>query len=197
MVRNKTWLVPTLVAVRTIAQQREAARSDPAGLHYLPPALRKKWAPDEIDNEVSPQVAQWYLAQFQNDLKIARVLHDAGVQMLAGSDSLDPLNFPGPSLHAELKLLTEIGFTPLEALQAATLKPAEFLNATGAGGWGTIEPGKAADLVLLDADPLADIGNTSKIAGVVLGGRLFNRDDLDQLLGQARAAADRAGTRSP
>ncbi len=191
MVRHKTWLVPTLVAIRTIAQQREAARSDPAGLHYLPPAVRKKWAPDEIDKEVSPEVAKWYLAQFQNDLKIARVLHDAGVQMLAGSDSLDPLNFPGPSLHAELKLLTEIGFTPLEALQAATLKPAEFLNATGAGGWGTIEPGKAADLVLLDADPLAAIENTRKISAVVVAGKFLDRAALDQLLAQARTAADK------
>ena len=191
MVRNKTWLVPTLVAVRAIAQQREAARSDPAELHYLPPALRAKWTPDEIDKEVSPEVAKWYLAQFQNDLKITRVLHEAGVQMLAGSDSLDPLNFPGPSLHAELKLLTEIGFTPLEALEAATLKPAEFLNAAGAGGWGTIKPGKAADLVLLDADPLAAIENTRKIFAVVVAGKFLDRAALDQLLAQARAAADK------
>ena len=90
----------------------------------------------EIEKQISPEIAKWYLAQFQNDLKLARSMHEAGVQMMAGSDSLDPFNFPGPSLHEELKLLTEVGFTPLQALQAATSKPAEFLSATGESGWG-------------------------------------------------------------
>ena len=92
-------------------------------------------------------------------------------------------------MHEELKLLTEAGFTPLQALQAATSKPAEFLNATSEGGWGTIEAGKAADLVLLDADPLADIGHTRKISAVILGGKFLARDDLDQMLAEARTAA--------
>ena len=188
LVRNKTWVVPTLVAVRTIAQQREAAKSPQPWLAYLPPGLRKSWAPDEIDKQISPEVAQWYLAQFQNDMKLARAMHAAGLQMMAGSDSLDPFNFPGPSLHEELKLLTEAGFTALQALQAATSKPAEFLSATSEGGWGTIEAGKAADLVLLDADPLADIGHTRKISAVILGGKFLARDDLDQMLAEARTA---------
>ncbi|MEO5718066.1 MAG: amidohydrolase family protein [Chthoniobacterales bacterium] len=187
MVQNKTWLVSTLVAIRAIAQQRELAREDPPELAYLPPELRAKWTPAEIKKEVSPEVAKWYLAQFQNDLKIARALHAAGVQMMAGSDSLDPLNFPGPSLHDELKLLTEIGFTPMEALQAATSSPAQFLEAGGAGGWGTIQAGRVADLVLLEADPLADIANTKKIAAVVIAGKFLDRAALDRLLAEARA----------
>ena len=190
LVRNRTWVVPTLVAMRAIARQREEARSAPPELAYLPPALRQSWSPHEIEKEVSPEVAQWYRAQFQNDLKIARSMHAAGVQMMAGSDSLDPFNFPGPSLHEELKLLTEVGFTPLQALQAATSKPAEFLNATGEGGWGTIQAGKAADLVLLDADPLADVGNSTKINGVIVRGKFFDRVALDRMLAEARAAAE-------
>ena len=189
-VRNKTWVVPTLVAIRTVAHQRELARSEPAGLAYLPPALRRIWSPNEIEKQASPQAEKWYRAQFENDLKLAHSMHAAGVQMMAGSDSLDPFNFPGPSLHEELKLLTEAGFTPLQALRAATSKPAEFFNATGVGGWGTIQAGKTADLVLLDADPLADIANTRKIAAVILGGRFLGRANLDQMLNQARAAAD-------
>jgi imidazolonepropionase-like amidohydrolase len=187
-VRNRTWVVPTLVAMRTTAQQREAARSDLPGLAYLPPALRKSWAPDEIDKQVSPEVAKWYLAQFQNDMKLARAMHDAGVQMMAGSDSLDPFNFPGPSLHDELQLLTEAGFTSLQALQAATLNPARFLDATGDGGWGTIQPGRIADLVLLEADPLVDIRNSTKISGVMVRGKFLDRAALDRLLAEARAA---------
>jgi imidazolonepropionase-like amidohydrolase len=112
--------------------------------------------------------------------------------MMAGSDSLDPFNFPGPSLHEELRLLTEVGFTPLQALEAATSKPAEFLNGTGEGGWGSIQPGRTADLVLLEADPLTDIANTKKIAAVILRGNLLTRGDLDQMLVQARAAGDKA-----
>ena len=189
-VRNRTWVVPTLVAMRTTAQQREAARRDLPGLAYLPPALRQSWTPNEIDKQVSPEVAKWYLAQFQNDMKLARAMHDAGVQMMAGSDSLDPFNFPGASLHDELKLLTEVGFTSQQALQAATSKPAEFIHASSGGGWGTIEPGKIADLVLLEADPLVDIANTRKIAAVILGGRFLGRNDLDQMLSQARGAAE-------
>ena len=192
LARNRTWVVPTLVAMRETARVREAARSDPPELAYLPAALRRSWSPDEIDKQVSPAVAKWYLAQFQNDMKLARAMHTAGVQMMAGSDSLDPFNFPGPSLHEELKLLTEVGFTPRQALQAATSKPAEFLNGTGEGGWGSIQPGRNADLVLLEADPLTDIANTKKIAAVILRGNLLTRGDLDQMLVQARAAANKA-----
>ena len=185
MSRNKTWLVPTLVAIRAIAQQRETARGNPPQLAYLPPALRAKWAPKEIEKEVSPQVAQWYSAQFQNDLKIARALHEAGVRMLAGSDSLDPLNFPGPSLHEELNLLVEASFTPMQALQAATAGPAEFF---GTQEWGTIAPGQVADLVLLEANPLEDIRDSRKISAVVVGGKFLDRAALDRLLAEARAA---------
>ncbi len=192
LIENKTWVVPTLVAMRDTAQRRELARSEPAELAYLPPALRKAWLPHEIEKEESAEVARWYQAQFQNDLKIARAMHAAGVRMLAGSDSLDPLNFPGPSLHEELKLLTEVGFSPMEVLQAATAGPAEFLGATGDGGWGTVQPGQVADLVLLDGDPLAEITNTRKIAAVVLGGKFLDRAELDRLLAAARAAADKA-----
>ena len=190
LVRNETWVVPTLVAIQTIARERELARSQPAGLAYLPPALRKSWSSDEIEKQVSPAVANWYLAQFQNDMKLARSMHASGVRMMAGSDSLDPFNFPGPSLHEELKLLTEAGFTPMQALQAATSSPALFFAASGEAGWGTIQPGRIADLVLLDRNPLVDIANTKKIAAVILGGKLFNRGDLDQMLDKARAAAE-------
>jgi len=157
-------------------------------LCYLPSALRKNWAPGEIEKQVSAKVASWYSAQFQNDLKIARSMHDAGVQMMAGSDSLDPFNFPGPSLHDELQLLTKVGFTPLEALQAATSQPAKFLNIPD---FGALRPRASADLVLLEADPLANIANTRKIAAVVVRGKFYSREDLDRMLSEARTAANR------
>src|ERR1039457_273275 len=96
----------------------------------------------------------------------------AGVAILAGSDG----GKPGESLHQELELLVAAGLTPAQALRSATLEPAKYLNA--AGSIGTVEEGKAADLVILDADPLADIRNTRRIAGVVLAGKYFNRRSL-------------------
>ncbi len=111
-------------------------------------------------------------------------MNRAGVRFLAGTDTGNPYCFPGFSLHDELALLVEAGLTPLEALQAATVNAAEFLGVKET--LGTIEKGKSADLVLLDANPLEDIRNTQKINAVILNGRLFDRQALDQMLDRAK-----------
>jgi len=90
------------------------------------------------------------------------------------------LGIPGFSLHEELVRLVEAGLTPLQSLQAATLNPARVLGL--ADSLGTIEPGKLADLVLLDANPLDDIRNTQQIRAVVADGQLYRRADLDRLV---------------
>ena len=100
--------------------------------------------------------------------------------LLAATDVGVPFQVPGISLHVELERLVEAGLTPLEALQTATLNPARVLALTESSG--SIGPGKFADLVLLDANPLEDIRNTQKIHAVVANGRLFRRADLDQIL---------------
>ena len=190
-VRHHTWVVPTLVAIKTIGQQRELAQHQPVELAYLPAKIRQSWSQPEIEKTLPADVAKWYRAQFQNDLKLAKSMHSAGVEMMAGSDSLDPFNFPGPSLHEELQLLSQIGLSPMEALQAATSTPAKFLNA--GGEWGSIQPGKVADLVLLDANPLDAIANTRKISAVIVGGDFLGRPQLETMLAKAKSAADRAG----
>ncbi len=186
---NKTWVVPTLIAIDTIAHQLDLAKkeNDPR-LAYVPPALRAQWTPAAIAKDLTPEVAQWYREQSDFDLKVVRSMHAAGVAIMAGSDSLDPFDFPGSSLHDELKLLVQAGFTPMEALQTATIKPARFLGRDQPGGFGAIEAGRLADLVVLDANPLDDITNTRRICAVVLNGRLLDRAELDQLLEQARAS---------
>ena len=111
---------------------------------------------------------------------MAQTMQRTGVSLLAGTDVGLPNLFPGFSLHDELALLVEAGLTPLEALQAATRNTAQ---AIGLGDeLGTIEVGKLADLVLLDADPLAAITNTTRIAAVVANGRLLEEPDLQGLL---------------
>jgi imidazolonepropionase-like amidohydrolase len=113
-------------------------------------------------------------------LENVRLLNEAGVILLAATDIGVPFQVPGISLHVELERLVEAGFTPLEALRAATLHPARVLELTDSSG--TIEPGKFADLVPLDANPLEDIRNTRKIRAVVADGRIYRRADLDHLL---------------
>jgi imidazolonepropionase-like amidohydrolase len=115
-------------------------------------------------------------------------LHAAGAPILAGTDSFDAFCLPGDALHAELEWLVRGGLTPLAALRAATVAPARFLGR--ARTQGTIERGRRADLMLLDADPLADIRNTRRIAAVVAGGRVLDRAALDALLAGVRARAE-------
>ena len=96
---------------------------------------------------------------------------------------------PGISLHEELRLLVQAGLTPLEALRTATLNAARVLYL--ADSLGSIDAGKLADLVVLDANPLADIANTRRIRAVVANGRLYRREDLDRLLVSVEAFGQR------
>jgi imidazolonepropionase-like amidohydrolase len=107
-------------------------------------------------------------------------MHDAGVPMGAGTDTPIGLSVPGYSLHSELEMLVRAGLSPLEALEAATLRPAGFFGLEGE--MGTIEPGRLADLVLLSGNPLEDITQTRSIQAVVTKGRLLGRSDLDALV---------------
>jgi Amidohydrolase family len=166
--------VPTLVA---------NAGSDPQGfvadakrMALVPPPVREEWrtmaeGPDPIGELLGPVDAAI--------LNRVRVLHEEGNLILAGTDVGNPFLVPGLSLHRELGRLTEAGLSPLEALQAATLLPARVFGLEDS--LGTVETGKFADLVILDANPLDDIANTKRIRAVIAKGRLFRRPDLDQL----------------
>jgi imidazolonepropionase-like amidohydrolase len=125
---------------------------------------------------------------YQKELEIVSAMRRAGVPILAGTDTGNPFCFPGFSLHDELALLVQSGLRPVEALQAATINPAKFLSLDKM--LGTIEQGKIANLVLLDANPLDEIRNTQRINAVVLNGKLFDRKALDKMLSQAEAATN-------
>jgi imidazolonepropionase-like amidohydrolase len=118
---------------------------------------------------------------------LIRALHAGGVGLLLGSDGPQVWNVPGFSVHRELQYLVQAGLTPYQALETGTRSVAAFFGTTA--DRGTIAQGKRADLVLLEANPLADIGNSSKIAAVVLGGRLLTKDDIDKQLAALRPAA--------
>lgn len=106
--------------------------------------------------------------------------HAAGVPIGAGTDTPIGLAIPGYSLHSELEFLVRAGLSPLEAIESATVRPAEYFSLQDE--MGTIDVGKKADMVLLDANPLDDINNTKKISAVVTKGRLLTRDDLEELV---------------
>jgi len=143
LVKNKTWYVPTLVA------------------YYKGFVL---WGDDK--KEIAER-----RKDLANLIALTEAMHRAGVQIMAGSDFSDWALVPGVDLHNELGLLVEAGFSPIEALQAATIKPAQFLHQ--ADSLGTIEKGKIADMVLLNANPLEDISHTRMIDSVILNGRLI------------------------
>src|SRR5690606_7777660 len=117
-------------------------------------------------------------------MRMVGEMHRAGVKLLAGTDTPAMPVPPGFGLHDELEALTRAGVSPPGALQAATLNAAEFF---GAGDLGAIEAGKLGDVVLLDANPLADIRNTRRIAAVILKGQAYERAALDELLAALEA----------
>ena len=118
-------------------------------------------------------------------------MQEAGVKILAGTDTPNPYCYPGFSLHDELAFMVQAGLTPLEALQTATINPARFFGITNR--YGTVEKGKAADLLLLNANPLEDIANTKQIDVVIAAGHVYDSSARQQLLQDAAEKAAIAG----
>jgi imidazolonepropionase-like amidohydrolase len=106
-----------------------------------------------------------------------RAAHDAGAIVLTGTDTGNPFAFPGYGVHQELSLMVQAGIAPMEALAAATANPAKFFKEDSQ--WGSIATGQAADLLVLDADPLVDIANTRRIAHVIQRGVPIDRAKLN------------------
>lgn len=127
-------------------------------------ALRSVWADPRLTDEDREAGERIQLRQ----LVIVATMAQSGVALMSGTDG--PLSEAGPGLHDELGMLVAAGLSPMQALQSVTRNPAEFMNRQTE--LGTIEKGKIADLVLLEADPLADIANARRVSAVILGGRL-------------------------
>jgi imidazolonepropionase-like amidohydrolase len=181
MARFESRQVPTLVMLRRMYFiDTEKVVDDPA-LAYISPAIRKQWEdPREDLKRIPPDVLARLAREYEMLTRTLKPMRRAGVMIMAGSDTGDPYTYAGFDLHRELELLTDAGLTPLEALRSATLEPAKYLDAQDS--IGAVEQGKTADIVLLDADPLADIRNTRKIAAVVLAGKYLSRAKLAAML---------------
>src|SRR5262249_35365003 len=143
-------------------------------LKYISPFMKKGWDPKNDFRFKMLTPADWAIRKkvYARQLEIARIFHRRGVRFLAGTDLANPYLYPGFSLHDDLALLVSVGFSNLEALQAATLEPARFLG--GLDSLGTVAAGKLADLVLLTGDPLRDIENVRKVDVVIADGRVYD-----------------------
>jgi Amidohydrolase family/Tetratricopeptide repeat len=187
--KNHTWQCPTLTVLRSSAFLDDPSVTNDPRLKYMPRPIVSSWDP-RADSRFNARTAEdWALEKraFRKEVEVVGAMQHAGVEILAGTDTLNPYCFPGFSLHDELGLLVQSGLTPMQALQAATVNPARFMGRET--DLGTIEVGKLADLVLLDANPLDDIANTRKINAVVYGGRLFPKASLDEMLTNVEALA--------
>ena len=182
--KNGTWHVPTLIRLRTgsLATDDTLYRTDP-NLVYVSKATRAAWegaavAYGQANDAASAARLRTYYDKLQT---LPKLLKANGVKMLAGSDTsvIATWVIPGFSLHQEFKLLAASGLKPLEILQMTTINVAEFFSREST--MGTVEEGKNADLVLLDANPLADIANLDKISAVVLKGKYFSKAALDKM----------------
>jgi hypothetical protein len=180
-VKNETWQCPTLTVLRSSAYLGDQSFRNDQRLRYVPRPVRDRWGLRIANRNEADYVNAKKV--FQKELEIVGSMQRAGVPLLAGTDTGNPFCFPGFSLHDELALLVIAGLTPAEALRSATLNPAKFLGLDKT--LGSVEQGKIADLVLLDANPLADIRNTQTINAVISNGRLFDRKALDKMLAQA------------
>jgi imidazolonepropionase-like amidohydrolase len=191
LAKNKTWQCPTLVWERggNLIDATDFSK-DPRA-KYVPAYWKDKtWKvfSDQVKTEFNTDDLATRQKFIAKELEVVQLLHKTGVPFLAGTDTPPGVYiFPGFSLHEELERFVAAGFTPLEALQTATLNPAIFLHVDK--DLGTIERDKIADLVLLEANPLEDIRNTQKIAAVVFNGHYISHNDLEKILQKVETTA--------
>lgn len=193
MAKSTTWWTPTLQTLRLGAFASDTSyRADPR-LRYIPYLFKKlMWIPDadrKVADSTDESGRNIYAAMYELALHHVAKAHASGVRILTGTDAFDSYVFPGFSTHDELLQLVVAGLSPADALRTATIDAAIFSGVQDE--YGSIAIGKAADMILLNADPLLDIRNTQQIDGLFFNGEFFDRSALDRLL---EFAEQRAGS---
>lgn len=177
IVEKKTFVDPTLVVFRNmILLNDQSAYSGHPDNSVVPARLLRHWKGYQARSNLSPETLAARRGEFGKYQQLTGMLHRASVPLLVGTDAPEPFVPPGFSMHQELELLVESGLSPAEALRCATLQNARALGE--ADRLGTIEPGKLADLVLLDANPLESIAHTRAISKVFRGGLVLEPETL-------------------
>lgn len=190
LAKNSTYQCPTMTVNNAIATMDSPTHSTDPRLVYVSPYFKQRWDP-KADFRFKSWTAkdfEFKRSSFQKELAIVGAMNKAGVPLLAGTDEGNPFCFAGFSLHDELGWFVKAGLSPAEALRTATLNPASFFGQETT--MGTVAQGNVADLVLVDADPLADIANTKKISAVISRGVLYQRAALDKMLEEVKFAVE-------
>lgn len=179
-----TWQVPTeVLLVNWLNDEDPQAMATWPEMKYVDPGVLTKWIAQK----------QGFLAKFpQADRqkllvvrrKLIKALHDGGVPFALGSDAPQTWNVPGFSAHRELGAIVAAGLTPYEALKSGTANVGVYFGTESTVG--TVATGKRADLMLLDANPLTNIANSSRIAGVMVNGRWLSKADIDARLASGK-----------
>lgn len=183
--QHEVWFDPTLVVMETLYRANDSAFRHPPELKYAPPSARSEEIPSTTN--ATPEALEAGRAELRRYFGMIQPLLKAGAKFTTGTDLPVPPLPPGFSLLRELELLVQAGFSPMQAIQAATHNSAEAAGKLAE--MGTVETGKRASLVLLDADPLADISNVKRIDAVIVKGKLLDRATLDRMLADAEAYA--------
>jgi len=192
-VAARVWNTPTMDVWRTILGLRDAdslAQTRPE-LHYLPPELVDRWTTQARDlyrkspvrgalERIGLRTSAAEIAALRDTL--LRALSDGGAGLLLGSDSPQVFSVPGFSLAHEMEAMVAAGVPNWTVLAAATRNPAEFFGRSEE--FGTVEPGKRADLILIEGSPLEDIRNVHRQAGVMLRGQWLPADEISRRLDQ-------------
>jgi len=182
-----TWNCLTLVFYQGAVPADVASRllSKPS-MRFVPPAVRDGWKNNrQLASLTAYQFGRLRLYD-QKRMEFVRALHQGGAKVLLGTDTPNQFIVPGFAVHEELRNLVNAGFTPYEAIDAATRGAAQFLKREDQ--WGTIAVGLRADLILLHANPLEDVGNVNRRAGVMLRGRWLPEEELQGLLERLAAS---------
>jgi imidazolonepropionase-like amidohydrolase len=187
LARHRRWVTPTLIVQELVATMRPTIVAGDATAQFYSDALMRRVA---MEMELPPTPPTTAVSAgtvlFRKRMEVVRGLLTAGVPLLGGTDSPLAAGGPGHSLVGELRHLVAAGLSPREALRTVTTEPARYL---AADSLGAVAPGAVADLVVLDANPLADIGNVARVQLVVANGRVYDRAAREALVAAARAAA--------
>jgi imidazolonepropionase-like amidohydrolase len=192
LAKNGTAVVPTLSISYTVAYLDKDNHQNDEYLQYIGKGLRNtyNWRVERAAKDAAEAV-QYRHELFERSAGLLPLLQKAGVTIIAGTDAgyLNSFDYPGLSLHKELALMVKYGLTPLQALQASVINGPAFFKKQN--DYGSIAPGKIADLLLLDENPLQSITATEKIAAVIVKGKLYNRNSLEKLMLEAKRRASK------
>lgn len=190
---NGTFITPTLNGSKATTYLDQDDHRHDAYLAYIGPGLKKtyEWRVERAAKDDAAAIARRH-RNYEKAADLLPLLRDSGMTIIAGTDAgfLNSFNYPGVGLHDEMAIFVDHGLTSLQTLQAATLAGPKYFGTSAR--YGAVAAGKAADILILDRNPVQDIAATRSVRGVILKGRYFDRAALDAMMATAKAKVAKA-----